>query len=72
MATDKTIRRITNFKAQREETYQYWRSRPFVERIEAVTEVVRMAYSAKGIDIDSLPSSKTLRRIEYPDWKSMV
>ena len=47
MSTDRIVRRVTDFKAQREETYHYWRSRTIAERIEAVAELVRDAYFAK-------------------------
>ena len=70
MSIDKTIRRVTDFKAQREETYRYWRSRTCAERMAAIEEIVRDAYLSKGIDLDQLPSDKTLKRIERPDWKA--
>jgi hypothetical protein len=35
---DKTIRRITDLKEQRMETYRYWRSRSAGERLSAVRE----------------------------------
>ena len=70
MSTDKTIRRVTDLKAQRLETYRYWRSRSCAERMEAVAEIVRSAYLSKGIDLDQLPSDKTLKRIERPNWKA--
>jgi hypothetical protein len=47
MSTNRIVRRVTDFKAQREETYHYWRSRTIAERIEAVAELVRDAYFAK-------------------------
>jgi hypothetical protein len=52
------------------ETYRYWRSRPCAERMAAVEEIVRSAYLSKGIDLDQLPSDKTLRRVERPNWKA--
>ena len=70
-AMDKKIRRVTDLKSQRLETYRYWRSRPCAERLEAVAEIVRGAYLAKGIDFDLLPSSKTLIRVERPNWKAI-
>jgi hypothetical protein len=70
MNTDKTIRRVTDLKAQRLETYRYWRSRTCAERMAAVEEIVRSAYLSKGIDLDQLPSDKTLKRVERPDWKA--
>jgi hypothetical protein len=67
---DKTIRRVTDFKAQRLETYLYWRSRTCAERMAAVEEIVRSAYLSKGIDLDRLPSDRTLKRVERPNWKA--
>jgi hypothetical protein len=61
---DKTIRRVTDFKEQRAETYRYWQSRPISERIEAMTEIARNVYLARGIDVDARPSDKTIVRIE--------
>jgi hypothetical protein len=71
MSIDKTIRRVTDFKAQRMETYRYWRSRPCAERMAAVEEIIRSAYLSKGIDLDQLPSDKTLKRVERPNWKAV-
>ena len=71
MSTDKTIRRVTDLQAQRLETYRYWRSRPCAERMDAVAEIVRDAYLAKGIDLDHRPSDKTLVRVERPNWKAI-
>lgn len=70
MSTDKTIRRVTDLKAQRLETYRYWRSRSCAERMEAVAEIVRGAYLNKGIDLDLQPSDKILVRVERPNWKA--
>jgi len=70
MSMDKTLRRVTDFKAQRLETYRYWRSRPCAERMEAVAEIVRSAYLAKGIDLEHRPPNKMLVRVERPDWKA--
>jgi hypothetical protein len=71
MSADKTIRRVTDFKAQQDETYRYWRSRTSAERMEAVAEIVRDAYLAKGIDLEQLPSDKTLIRVERSAWKAI-
>jgi hypothetical protein len=61
---DKTIRRVTDFKEQRAETYRYWQSRPAAERMEAVAEIIRDIYWMKGIDIDSIPMDKTIVRVD--------
>jgi len=71
MSTDKTIRRVTDLKAQRLETYRYWRTRTCAERMQAVAELVRDAYLAKGIDLDLRPSNKTLARVKRPNWKAI-
>ncbi len=67
---NKTIRRVTDLKEQRMETYRYWRSRTAAERMEAVAEIVRDVLQMKGIDLSSRPSDKTLVRIERPSWKA--
>jgi len=69
-AMDKTIRRITDLKEQRVETYRYWRSRSVAERMGAVAEIVRDGYLTKGIDLDSRPVDKKLVRVERPFWKA--
>jgi len=61
---DKTIRRVTDFKEQRLETFRYWRSRPLSERFGAVSDIARESYLSKGIDVDTRPSDKTIVRIE--------
>lgn len=71
MSMDKTIRRVTDFKEQRLETYRYWQSRSCAERMNAVVEIVRDAYLAKGIDLDRRSSDKTLVRVERPHWKAI-
>jgi hypothetical protein len=71
MNIDKRIRRVTDLKEQRLETYRYWRSRICAERMAAVEEIVRSAYLSKGIDLDQLPSDKTLKRVERPNWKAI-
>jgi hypothetical protein len=67
---DKTIRRVTDLKVQREETYEYWRNRSTAERMNAVAEIVRNVYSLKGVDLDSLASDKKLVRLQIPGWKA--
>ncbi len=67
---DKTVRRVTDLKEQRLETYRYWRRRPVAERMEAVAEIVRDAYLTKGIDIEARGVDKTLVRVEIPSWKA--
>ena len=69
---DKTIRRVTDFAAQRQETYRYWRSRPCAERVEAIAEIVRNIYALMGIDLNLQPSDKSLVRVDRPDWKAVA
>ena len=70
MSANRTIRRVTDLKAQRMESYRYWQSRTVAERMDAVEEVVREAYFAKGIDLDRKPSDRRLVRVVRPKWKS--
>jgi len=42
---DESIRRVTDFKDQREETYGYWQSCSAADRMNAVAEIVRDVYS---------------------------
>ena len=63
---DKTIRirKVTDFKEQQNETYRYWQGRPAYERMEAVAEIVRDAYTMKGINLDAQRPERTLVRIQ--------
>ena len=70
MSANRTIRRVTDLKAQRMEAYRYWQSRTAAERMDAIEEVVRDVYFAKGIDLDHRPSNKTLVRVVRPNWKA--
>jgi hypothetical protein len=67
---DRMIRKITDLKAQRMEAYLYWQSRTVPERMQAIDEVVREAYLAKGVDLDLRPSDRRLVRVIRPDWKA--
>jgi hypothetical protein len=71
MTVGKTIRKVSDLKAQRLETYRYWQSRTSAERIDAVSEIIRSTYLAKGIDIDLRPTDRTLVRVERPAWKGI-
>lgn len=71
MLIDRTIRRVTDLKAQQTEAYRYWQSRTAAERMKAIAEVVKEAYYAKGIDLDGRPSDKTLVRVVRRDWKAI-
>jgi len=63
---NRSIRRITDRKEQDAETYRYWQSRSTAERMEAVAELVRDGYAAKGIDVDAQRSKRTLVRVQRP------
>ena len=66
-AMDKTIRRITDLKEQRMETYRYWRRRSAGERLSAVRDASIDACAFKGVRIDDeLRSARHLVRIERP------
>jgi hypothetical protein len=68
---DKTIRRVTDIEEQQAETYRYWQSRPVSEKFAAIDEIVRAAYRFKGIRVEEMPSSRTLVRVERPNWKAL-
>ena len=70
MSLSRTIRKVTDLKAQRMETYRYWQSRTVAERMNAVEEVVREAYLAKGIDLDRRPSDRRLVRVVRANWRA--
>lgn len=62
---DKTIRRVTDLKAQQAETYRYWQSRPPAERFLAIWETTAAAYAFKGVRYDPTRRSEaTLTRLE--------
>ncbi len=67
---NKILRRVTNLQAQLAETYRYWQSRPVAERMEAIAQIVRDGYAAKGIDMDALPVNRTIVRVERTILKS--
>lgn len=50
MAT-RTVRRVTDRKAQDAEAYRYWAARTTAERMQAVFELTREGYASKGIDL---------------------
>ena len=70
MRNNRAVRRVTDLKAQRMETYRYWQSRSAAERMDAIEEVVRGVYFAKGIDLDRRSPSRKLIRVKRPDWKA--
>jgi hypothetical protein len=58
------IRKVENAREQQSETFRYWRSRPDYERMDAVAQIVRDAYALKGIDLNALPTDRSLRRVD--------
>lgn len=66
-AIDKTIRRVTDLKEQRMETYRYWQSVSPGERLAAVFEASIDAYSFKGVRIDvEQRSQRHLVKVQRP------
>jgi len=51
-AVDKTIRVVTDFKEQQAETYRYWRSVPVGERLNAIMQLSKTAYTMRGLRFD--------------------
>jgi len=70
MNSNRTIRKVTDPKAQRLEAYRYWQSRTPADRMRAIDEVIREAYFAKGIDLDERPSNRSLVRVIREGWKA--
>jgi hypothetical protein len=65
---DKTIRRVTDLKAQRAENFRYWQSLPAGERLAAVWETTQNAYAFKKeekVQTEPRPH-RTLIRFERP------
>ena len=59
---DKTIRKITDRRQQRIESYRYWQSLPIGERLNAVWELSAAAYGFKESQIG--PIDKTITRVQ--------
>jgi hypothetical protein len=55
---DKTIRIFTSHEAMKAEEYAYWQGRPVHERMDAVSEITRVAYAMK----EFLPDVPRLQR----------
>jgi hypothetical protein len=58
---EKIIRKYTSHKEMKADEYRYWQSRPVWERMDAVEELTRIAYTMKGIALDWL--DKTVVRV---------
>jgi hypothetical protein len=55
---DKTVRTFGSFAEMKAEEYRYWQSRPVHERMAAVSEITRAAWSLK----EALPDVPRLQR----------
>ncbi len=62
---DKTIRKVTDPRQQRAETYRYWRGLSVGERLTAVWQASVDAYAFKGVRMDDEQrSERTLTRVQ--------
>ena len=61
---DKTVRKITNFEEQQEETYRYWQSVSDSERMNATWEFTLEMYRMKGLVQDAQGLQRSLVRIQ--------
>jgi hypothetical protein len=43
-----TLKRYTSFEEMKADQYRYWQSRPAEERLDALDEMIEMAYALKG------------------------
>jgi hypothetical protein len=65
-----TIRRYTNFDEMKADKYRYWQSQPAHERLDAVEEMIEIAYALKGWEIE--PDVARLQRpfVRHPiPWR---
>ncbi len=63
---DKTVRVVTDFKEQQAETYRYWQSVPVGERLNAIMELSKIAYSMRGMRFDGRRPPRDIVRLERP------
>ena len=65
---DKTIRKVTDVRAQRAETYRYWQDRSPAERFEATWELsrdlYREFYRQKGAVPNGEGSTRSVTRVQ--------
>jgi hypothetical protein len=47
-----TTRKYTDFDEMKADEYRYWQSRPAHERLDAVDEMIEIAYALKGWEIE--------------------
>jgi hypothetical protein len=50
--TNRIIRKVADRKVQQAETYRYWQNRTPAERAQAVFELTRDGYAARGVDVN--------------------
>ena len=46
------LRKYTSFDEMKADEYRYWQSRPVHERMDAVEEMIQIAYALKGWEIE--------------------
>jgi hypothetical protein len=63
---DKTIRIYGSYKEMKADEYRYWQSRPVHERMSAVAELTRAAYSMKDSATDVQRLQRTLVCLQRP------
>jgi hypothetical protein len=64
---DKTIRVVTDFKEQQAETYRYGRSVTVGERLNAIMQLSKTAYSMRGLRFDDgQRPARDIVRVERP------
>ena len=49
---DAALRKYTSFEEMKADEYRYWQSRPVHERLDAVEEMIRVAYELKGWELE--------------------
>ena len=62
--TGRIIRKMTDRRAQDAETYRFWHGRTPAERAQAVFELTRDGYAAKGIDVHVERSERHIASIQ--------
>jgi hypothetical protein len=63
MSGERVIRKITR-EQQEAETYSYWQSLSAGERLSAVWDATVAAYAMKGIRVEDMPRSRSIKRGE--------
>ena len=63
---DKTIRVYASHKEMKADEYRYWQSRPVHERMSAVAEITRAAYSLREPAPDVRRLQRTLVCLQRP------